>query len=86
MAYRRLKVIFPNTLQVLRVYNSHVPDLYLIQKAARECPGLQVLTLARCTLFTQTGCRFWNQLPCGESDAYFSNHQVVDYAVGLSVS
>lgn len=86
MAYRRLKVTFPNTLQVLRVYDSHVPDLYLIQKAARECPELQTLTLARCTLFTRAGCTFWHRLPCGESDAYFSNHKVADYAVGLSVS
>lgn len=85
MAYRRLKVIFPNTLRFLRIYNSHVPDLYLIQKAARECPELRVLTLARCTLFTRASCRFWDNLPQGESDAYFSNHKVVDYAVGVHI-
>ncbi|KAF8602598.1 hypothetical protein BDV93DRAFT_523966 [Ceratobasidium sp. AG-I] len=80
MAYRRLKVTFPKTLQTLRIYNSHVPDIYLIQKAARDCPELKALTLARCTLFTRAGCRFWNNLPQGESDAYFSNHKVAEYA------
>lgn len=81
MAYRQLTVIFPPTLHTLRVYSGHAPDIYLIRKAARECPKLRTLTLARCTIFTKANCRFWGRLPRSESDAYFSNQQVVEYAV-----
>ncbi|CAE6429762.1 unnamed protein product [Rhizoctonia solani] len=55
MSYRRLKIKFPTTLRTLRVYDSHVPDIYFIQQAAEQCPLLQSLTLARCTLFTRQG-------------------------------
>ncbi|KDN47412.1 hypothetical protein RSAG8_03552, partial [Rhizoctonia solani AG-8 WAC10335] len=47
MSYRRLRVNFPSTLRTLRVYDSHVPDVYFIQQVAEQCPLLQSLTLAR---------------------------------------
>lgn len=83
MSYRRLEVVFPPTLHTLRVYNGHAPDIYLIHKAARECPKLRILTLARCTLFTMTQCKFWSRLPRSENDAYFNNQQVAEYAVNM---
>ena len=86
MAYRRLAVVFPSTLRTLRVYNSHAPDIHLIHKAARECPKLRTLSLARCTLFTMANCQFWSNLPRSESDAYFNNKQVVEYAVNMRKS
>ena len=85
MTYRRLRVIFPPSLQTLRVYNGHAPDIYLIRKAMRKCPKLRTLTLARCTLFTMAGCRFWDSLPHSESDSYFNNEQVAEYAVNVIV-
>jgi hypothetical protein len=83
MSYRRLRVKFPNTLRTLRVYNSHVPDIYFIQQVVDECPLLRSLTLARCTIFTCAQCKFWQRLPRTESDAYFSNQGVPAYAVSL---
>ncbi|KAF8602597.1 hypothetical protein BDV93DRAFT_581796 [Ceratobasidium sp. AG-I] len=83
MAYRRLAVIFPPSLQILRVYNGHAPDIYLIRKVIRECPKLQTLTVARCTLFTMAGCQFWDSLPRSESDSYFNNEQVAEYATAI---
>ncbi|KAG8770723.1 hypothetical protein FRC12_004088 [Ceratobasidium sp. 428] len=83
MSYRKLKVKFPQTLRSLKVYNSHVPDIYYIHKAARECPELRSLTLARCTIFTQSDCAFWKRLPRSESDSYFSNVGVEAYAAAV---
>jgi hypothetical protein len=84
MSYRRMKVKFPSTLRTLRVYNSHVPDIYFIRKVIRECPELRSLTLARCTIFTRANCEFWNRLPPSESDSYFSNQEVGAYAVRVT--
>jgi hypothetical protein len=83
MSYRRMKVKFPPTLRTLEVYNSHVPDIYLIHKVIDECPELRSLTLARCTLFTRANCEFWKRLQRSESDSYFSNQEVEAYAVRI---
>ncbi|QRV73288.1 hypothetical protein RhiJN_01302 [Ceratobasidium sp. AG-Ba] len=82
MSYRKLKVRFPETLRVLKIYDNHAPDIYFIDKVANECPNLQSLTLARCTMFTRLNCEFWARLPSSESDSYFSNYGVETYAVG----
>lgn len=83
MSYRRLRVKFPETLRILSVFNSHAPDIYFIQQVVDECPLLRSLTLARCTIFTNPQCRFWQNLPRTESDSYFSDQGVADYAVGF---
>ncbi|KAG8786855.1 hypothetical protein FRC12_016167 [Ceratobasidium sp. 428] len=83
MSYRKLKVKLPQTLRKLKVYNSHVPDIYYIHKVARECPELRSLALARCTIFTQSDCAFWKRLPRSESDSYFSNVGVEAYAAAV---
>lgn len=83
MSYRRLRVKLPKTLRTLRIYHSHVPDIYFIQHVADECPRLRSLTLARCTIFTCAQCKFWEQLPRTESDAYFSSQGVAAYAAAL---
>ncbi|KAH7343180.1 hypothetical protein B0J17DRAFT_166755 [Rhizoctonia solani] len=83
MSYRKLRVNFPSTLLTLRVYDSHVPDIYFIQQVAEQCPLLESLTLSRCTLFTHQGCEFWRRLPRTESDAYFSNQGVSGYASAI---
>lgn len=86
MSYRRLRLKLPHTLRTLKVYNSHVPDIYFIQQVATECPMLRSLTLARCTIFTCAQCEFWKRLPRSESDAYFSNQGVIAYAVSHSLA
>ncbi|CUA67856.1 hypothetical protein RSOLAG22IIIB_03287 [Rhizoctonia solani] len=83
MSYRRLKINLPSTLRILRVYGSHVPDIYFIKQVAEQCPLLQSLTLARCTLFNHQGCGFWERLPRTESDAYFSDQGVSAYAAAV---
>ncbi|CAE6439825.1 unnamed protein product [Rhizoctonia solani] len=83
MSYRRLRVELPSTLRRLRVYDSHVPDIYFIQQVVEQCPLLQSLTLARCTIFSRHGCDFWRRLPSTESDAYFSNQGVSAYAAAI---
>ncbi|CAE6423995.1 unnamed protein product [Rhizoctonia solani] len=83
MSYRRLKINLPGTLRILRVYGSHVPDIYFIKQVAEQCPLLQSLTLARCTLFNHQGCEFWERLPRTESDAYFSDQGVSAYATAV---
>ncbi|QRV88184.1 hypothetical protein RhiJN_16202 [Ceratobasidium sp. AG-Ba] len=83
MSYRKLKVRLPATLRALRIYNSHVPDIYFIHKVVGECPHLQSLTLARCTMFTRPDCEFWARLPGNESDSYFSNQGIETYAAAV---
>lgn len=84
MSYRRLRLKLPHTLRTLKIYNSHVPDIYFIQQVVTECPLLRSLTLARCTIFTCAQCEFWKRLPRTESDAYFSNQGATAYAVSFS--
>ncbi|KAG8702395.1 hypothetical protein FRC08_003508 [Ceratobasidium sp. 394] len=83
MSYRKLRAKFPPTLRILRIYNSHVPDIYYIHKVVRECPELRSLTLARCTMFTRANCEFWERLPRSESDSYFNNLGVEGYATAV---
>ncbi|KAF8602592.1 hypothetical protein BDV93DRAFT_607419 [Ceratobasidium sp. AG-I] len=80
MSYKNLWVKFPSSLKVLRLFHGHCPDIAIIRKAASDCPQLEVLTLGRCTMFTQGCCQFWAHLPPEEHDAYFSNTDVEDYA------
>ncbi|KAF8691114.1 hypothetical protein RHS03_08771, partial [Rhizoctonia solani] len=84
MFYRRLKVYLPATLRALRVYDSHTPDIYFIRQVIEQCPLLQSLTLSRCTLFTRQECKFWKNLPQGESDSYFSDQGVPAYASAVA--
>ncbi|CAE6439818.1 unnamed protein product [Rhizoctonia solani] len=81
MSYRRLRVKLPGSLRTLRVYGSHVPDVYFIQQVVEQCPLLQSLTLARCTIFSRQECDFWKRLPRTESDAYFNDNGIHAYAV-----
>lgn len=83
MSYKNLGARFPCTLKTLRLFHGHCPDIAIIRKAASDCPELEVLTLGRCTMFTEDQCRFWGHLPPGEHDAYFSNEDVEDYAVSI---
>ncbi|CAE6504755.1 unnamed protein product [Rhizoctonia solani] len=83
MSYRRLKVKLPSTLRTLKVYDSHVPDIHFIQQVTEQCPLLESLTLARCTIFARKECEFWRRLPRTESDAYFSNQGIASYAAAI---
>ncbi|KAJ1309278.1 hypothetical protein OPQ81_004940 [Rhizoctonia solani] len=84
MSYRRIKAQLPDTLHTLRIYDSHVPDIYFIQQVAEQCPLLRSLTLARCTIFTRQECEFWRRLPRTETDAYFSNQGISAYAAAIA--
>ncbi|KAH7343182.1 hypothetical protein B0J17DRAFT_764411 [Rhizoctonia solani] len=82
-SYKKIVPALPKTLKSLIILNAHGPDLQVIQKAIKQCKGLESLTLGRCTKFNHPdGCEFWENFP-NDHDAYFSSKGVDGYANAL---
>ncbi|CAE6432367.1 hypothetical protein ACGC1H_000379 [Rhizoctonia solani] len=82
-SYKKIVPNLPKNLKSLVILNAHGPDLQVIQKATKQCKGLESLTLGRCTKFNQPGyCEFWRNFP-NDHDSYFSGKGVDGYANAL---
>ncbi|CAE6422046.1 unnamed protein product [Rhizoctonia solani] len=82
-SYKKIIPNLPKELKSLVILNAHGPDLQVIQKAIKQCKGLESLTLGRCTKFNRPGgCEFWQNFP-NDHDSYFSAQGVDGYANAL---
>ncbi|KAF8748538.1 hypothetical protein RHS01_10733 [Rhizoctonia solani] len=82
-SYKKIIPNLPRRLKSLVILNAHGPDLQVIQKAIKQCSGLESLTLGRCTKFNRpAGCEFWRSFP-NDHDSYFSGQGVDGYANAL---
>ncbi|CAE6429745.1 unnamed protein product [Rhizoctonia solani] len=82
-SYKKIVPELPKDLKSLVILNAHGPDLQIIQKATKQCKGLESLTLGRCTKFNQPDCcEFWKNFP-NDHDSYFSGKGVDGYANAL---
>ncbi|KAJ1309274.1 hypothetical protein OPQ81_004936 [Rhizoctonia solani] len=82
-SYKKIIPNLPRKLKSLTILNAHGPDLQVIQKAIKQCKGLEALTLGRCTKFNRPcGCEFWENFP-NDHDSYFSGKGVDGYASAL---
>ncbi|KDN47425.1 hypothetical protein RSAG8_03565, partial [Rhizoctonia solani AG-8 WAC10335] len=82
-SYKKIIPNLPKKLKSLAILSAHGPDLQVIQKAIKQCKGLESLTLGRCTKFNRPDrCEFWRNFP-SDHDSYFSGKGVDGYANAL---